>query len=116
MDWERGTSMRREAYKEVDVEEPLPDLAPFAVTSDETWRHLQRRRNLIRMVKAVASLARDESYPLSASILDATAERLQEVLFLGSHVNDKAICSEHPKEKNSKQRTSLKKKLIPRSA
>lgn len=57
-------------------EQPIPDWAPFAVPSDEVWRDLQRRRNLIKMVRALSATARDEGYMTSASVLEETASRL----------------------------------------
>jgi hypothetical protein len=50
-------------------ERPLPDWAPFAVPSDEVWRELQRRRNLISTVRALATAARDEGYTICAVLL-----------------------------------------------
>jgi len=72
-------------------ERPLPDWAPFAVPSDEVWRELQRRRNLISTVRALATAARDEGYTICAVLLADTAERLVTALiahqaFAGAHI------------------------------
>jgi hypothetical protein len=64
------------------MELPLPDYAPFAVPSDEVWRELQRRRNLVRLVEALAQSARDEGFPLSGQILGETAGKLRAALIL----------------------------------
>jgi hypothetical protein len=61
-------------------EHPIPDWAPFAVPSEEIWRELQRRRNIIRMLRELTNLARDEGYSRTAALLAETAARAQATL------------------------------------
>jgi hypothetical protein len=61
-------------------EQPIPDWAPFAVPSDEVWRELQRRRNIIRILRELTNMARDEGYSITASLLAETASRAQATL------------------------------------
>lgn len=68
--------------RQPQMELPLPDYAPFAVPSDEVWRELQRRRNLVRMVETLAQSARDEGFPLSSQILRETAGKLRATLIM----------------------------------
>lgn len=68
--------------RQPQMELPLPDYAPFAVPSDEVWRELQRRRNLVRMVETLAQSARDEGFPLSSQILGETAGKLRAALIM----------------------------------
>lgn len=64
----------------IDGEHPLPDWAPYAVPSDEMWRELQRRRNIIRILRELTNLARDEGYSTTAALLAETAARAQATL------------------------------------
>lgn len=64
-------------------EHPIPDWAPFSVPSDEVWRELQRRRNIIRILRELTNLARDEGYSITASLLAETAARAQATLIQG---------------------------------
>jgi hypothetical protein len=68
--------------RQPQMELPLPDYAPFAVPSDEVWRELQRRRNLVRMVETLAQSARDEGFPLSSQILSDTVGKLRAALIV----------------------------------
>ena len=61
-------------------ERPIPDWAPFAVPSDEIWRELQRRRNIIRILQELTNLARDEGYTITAGLLAETTARAQATL------------------------------------
>lgn len=61
-------------------EHPLPDWAPYAAPSDEVWRELQRRRNIIRILRELTNLARDEGYSITAALLAETAARAQATL------------------------------------
>lgn len=62
---------------DLNRESPLPDWAPFGAPSDEHWRAVQRRRNLVQMVRQVAALAKDEGFNETALLLTETANRVR---------------------------------------
>jgi hypothetical protein len=69
-------------------EESIPDWAPFAPISDAEWRDLQRRRNLVKMVRALAESARDEGFSAAASMLVDTADRIQSKLIASARTSE----------------------------
>ena len=60
---------------------PLPSLAPWAVPDDETWRELQRRRNLLALVDTLAKTTRDDGYDSCAVVLFNASISMQGYLF-----------------------------------
>lgn len=72
------------------IEQPLPDWAPFAPIGDAEWRELQRRRNLVRMIRALAETAKDEGFAASASMLSETASRIQDLLIASARTSEAA--------------------------
>ena len=56
---------------------PLPDWAPFGAPSEEHWRAVQRRRNLIQMVRQIAAVAKDEGFFETAMLLTETANKVR---------------------------------------
>ena len=60
-------------YKEI----PIPDWAPFGAPTEEHWRAVQRRRNLVQMVRQIASLAKDEGFVETAMSLTETASQIR---------------------------------------
>ncbi|MCX7373072.1 MAG: hypothetical protein NTW56_11690 [Alphaproteobacteria bacterium] len=62
---------------ELTLELPLPDWAPFGAPSEAHWRAVQRRRNLVQMVRQIAALAKDEGFIETAMLLNETASRVR---------------------------------------
>jgi hypothetical protein len=89
-------------------EQPIPDWAPFAVPSDDVWRELQRRRNIIRILQELTNLARDEGYSITASLLAETAARAQATL-IRSHADRE----EHQAELQASALQSLEELAAP---
>lgn len=63
-------------------ETPLPSYAPFAVPSEAIWQDLQRRRSMIRLVRTMVEVAREQGYSNCAAILADAAERICNTLIV----------------------------------
>ena len=61
----------------LNEETPLPDWAPFGAPSDDHWRAVQRRRNLVQMVRQIAAVAKDEGFFETAMLLTETANKVR---------------------------------------
>ena len=92
--------------RQARMELPLPDYAPYAVPSDEVWRELQRRRNLVRMVETLAQSARDEGFPLSSQILGETACKLRAALIVVETTRSAPMPKRHSRDTERVKPTS----------